>query len=100
MRLLQRNSTSEKTIRLQDTASGLLLYTLDGHGIIINALAFSWDCKRLASASDDKAIRIWDTPSGALLQTLKGHVSTVNLIAFSPDGKQLASASGDMTVKL
>jgi WD40 repeat protein len=65
----------------------------------INAVAFSPDGQRLASASDDKTVKLW-TADGKLLKTLSGHTNWVLDVSFSPDSQMLASASYDNTVKL
>lgn len=65
----------------------------------INAVAFSPDGQRLASASDDKTVKLW-TAEGKLLKTLSGHTNWVLDVSFSPDSQMLASASYDNTVKL
>jgi WD40 repeat protein len=65
----------------------------------INAVAFSPDGQRLASASDDKTVKLW-TADGRLLKTLSGHTNWVLDVSFSPDSQMLASASYDNTVKL
>src|SRR5205814_2989815 len=66
----------------------------------VNAVAFSHDGQRLASASLDNTVRLWDAETGAHQSTLVGHTDSVNAVAFSHDGRQLASASVDRTVRL
>jgi WD40 repeat protein len=83
---------------LQRRAEGTPL-TLRGHIHPVNAVAYSPDSSRLASASMDQTIRVWDTRSGAELATLR-HTSGVYSVSFSPDGLRLASGSADQTVRL
>ncbi|OCK95110.1 uncharacterized protein K441DRAFT_558120 [Cenococcum geophilum 1.58] len=44
---------------------------LEGHGNLVDAVAFSHDSARLASASWNKTVKIWDASSGDCLQTLE-----------------------------
>src|SRR5437667_7926854 len=61
---------------------------------MVEALAFSPDGRRLASASSDGWVRIWNIPADKKeLLEWKAHPSPVCCLAFSPDGQRLASAS-------
>jgi len=84
-------------VRLWDPATEAELAALTGHA---NAVAFSPDGRRLASAGYDRTVRLWDPAAGAEQATLTGHASTVTAVAFSPDGRRLASASDDGTVRM
>ncbi|PWY66380.1 putative WD-repeat protein [Aspergillus sclerotioniger CBS 115572] len=94
------SGSSDKTVKLWDTATGRQRQTLEGHSGYINSVAFSPDGLTLVSGSDDKTVKLWDTATGRQRQTLKGHSDWINSVAFSPDGLTLASGSNDKTVKL
>lgn len=71
-----------------------------GHTLRVNALTFSADSTRLASAS--WKVIISDTASAEEIQSFSGHSMKefVNHVAFSPDGSKVATASSDTTSKL
>ncbi|KAF7919155.1 uncharacterized protein EAE98_009475 [Botrytis deweyae] len=74
--------------------------TLTGYSDSIIAIAFSPDCKQIASGSDDKTIKLWDAITGNLRKIFIGHSHWVTAIAFSPDGKRIASGSFHGIIKL
>ncbi|KAK4246698.1 nucleoside phosphorylase domain-containing protein [Corynascus novoguineensis] len=82
---------------LSTNAYGTFLW---GHGGSVNAVAWSHDSTRLASASDDGTVKIWDAVTGQCVSTLEGHGRLVNAVAWSHDSTRLASASYDGTVKI
>jgi Flp pilus assembly protein TadD len=74
--------------------------TLQGHTGVVDAVAFSGDGRRLASASRDGTVKVWEAATGQEALTLQGHAGRVSGVAFSADGRRLASASTDWTVKV
>jgi WD40 repeat protein len=64
----------------------------------IDALAFSPQGERFASASADHTVKIWDARTLKLLCSLEGHRAPVVAVVFSPDGKRITSMDTDGVV--
>jgi WD40 repeat protein len=87
-------------IRVYDTATGLVVQTLD-HSGSITVLRFAPDRSgRFLSGSSDGVTHVWDLASGKMLATLSRHAGTVLTAAFSPDSRRIATGSADWTVRL
>ncbi len=67
---------------------------------VVNAIAFSADGKKLASARADKQVVWVDATNGKVERRFEGHDGSVHALAFSPDGKSLASGGADRRVTL
>ncbi len=93
---------NEYTLRIWDVSTGMeSMAPLTGHTERVDNVAFSPDCKLLASGSMDETVRIWDVTTGrqamppftGLVGTESWHVS----VLFSPNGKLLACSNQHTT---
>jgi WD40 repeat protein len=82
---LLASGSNDKTIKIWNTATGLLQQTLEGHNSYIKLVTFSHDSTLLASASFDKTIKIWDTVTGALQQIVEVNNNVSSLLFDSSD---------------
>ena len=112
---------SDKTIRLWDTNTMKIKWTLTGHTKEIWTLAFTPDGLTLASGCRDGSIYLWDTLTGKYSRSVIGnglfteppplprkdddpphiktrHRSAVSALLFSDDGKTLVNGNSDGTI--
>jgi WD40 repeat protein/serine/threonine protein kinase len=96
------NYPNNITLEFWDVATGKEVQQLKGHTGSLWSVAFSPDCKTVATAGSDHTAKLWDSVSGSELHTLIGHTANVRCVVFSPDGKLLASGNDDKqsTLKL
>ncbi|KAI5291240.1 WD domain protein [Ascosphaera aggregata] len=93
--------SADCTIRVWDTATGLLIHNFEGHLAGISTISWSPDSTIIASGSDDKSIRLWNVSTGRPHPVpLLGHHNYIYSIAFCPKGNMLVSGSYDEAVFL
>jgi hypothetical protein len=83
-------------------STGELLHTLEGHSDWVNAVQFSADGSKLASASNDTKVIVWDANTGILPEAIHSAVSYIDNIlgAISSALAQLLTASGSSRLSL
>ncbi|KAG2364291.1 hypothetical protein BDR07DRAFT_1402050 [Suillus spraguei] len=94
-------TSDDKTLRLWDLRTGVVLKKMRGHRREVMELAVSRDGQLIASGDYDGEVVVWyGLETGELLtQSIKAHSNWVSL-DFSPDGTVLATGSWDNTTKL
>jgi eukaryotic-like serine/threonine-protein kinase len=90
----------DSTVKIWDTQTGKLVFTLKGHGDSASSVAFSSDGKTLASASRDQTTRIWDLNTGKNARTLKTGSRENGVVALGPKGDLLATNEDNKTVTI
>jgi WD40 repeat protein len=88
----------DKTLRLWDLKTGVVLKKMEGHRSEVQALTVSRDGQIIASGDWEGEIIAWHEEIA--VQTIKAHSNRVSSVDFSPDGTVLATGSYDRTTKL
>lgn len=70
------------------------------HSGEINALAYSPDGTKLATASSDKTVRIWDLGNGHEILAYAGHTDKIRCLVWAPDGNSIISAGMEKNIKI
>jgi WD40 repeat protein len=92
-RRLASGGLRDKSIRIWDLETGLLVDELIGPDLGIRSLAISPDGKRLVAGCVMSGAYVWDLPTRKILFSLPGHAALVGAAAFSRDGTRIATGS-------
>jgi WD40 repeat protein len=89
------SASSDGSVRLWDSQTGVPLATLPGHPESANDVAFSPDGRTLASLGTYQSLKFWNLATHRELLTM-GMPEAGSFLAFSPDGQRLAVTLGDL----
>ncbi|HEY7126482.1 MAG TPA: protein kinase [Ktedonobacterales bacterium] len=70
------------------------------HKQSVDAVAWSPDSRRIASAGDDSTVQVWDATNGETLLIYRGHTDPVQALAWSPDSRRIASGDFGSTARV
>jgi WD40 repeat protein len=103
-RTLLATTSSDRTVRLWDAATGTPIRTLTGHTAKVTAVRALTTAGQtvLATAGMDGTIRIWDPATGAHLRTCRGHLQGITSLCTLTTGDRtlLVSTSDDGTARI
>jgi WD40 repeat protein len=92
--------SDDKTLRLWDLETGVMLKKMEGHRDEVWALGVSRDGQIIASGDFGGEIIAWHGENGeSLTKPIKAHFNGINSVDFSPDGTVLATGSYDGMTK-
>ncbi|CAE8686991.1 unnamed protein product [Polarella glacialis] len=89
------------TLRMQDLATGEVLFELRGHVDDVKGLAVDWEGLRCVSWGLDSQLRLWDLKTGTSIHKLLGHTEAVLGVSVEwADQPRALSCSSDCTLRL
>lgn len=89
-------SSDQHRVWVWDTNTSGFRVEYTGHHDHINAVAWSPDGGRIASASNDQTVQVWEALTGRHLLTYTAHHTLVSYVAWSPDSRRVVSATSDL----
>jgi WD40 repeat protein len=93
-RKLILSASSDRTLKLWETATGRLVRTFEGHEAQVTAAAFSSDGMTAVSGGEDKSVLLWEILTGKILKKFEGSENGISSVCYSPDGKEIAASEG------
>ncbi|MBD1917544.1 MULTISPECIES: TIR domain-containing protein [Cyanophyceae] len=76
------------------------LRIIEGHGGLINSVAFSPKGDRIVAGGNNRTLRLWDLDGRQIGGAFEGHSGTIWSMAFSPRGGCIVSGGEDGTLRL
>lgn len=92
--------STDKMVRVWDTAKLAAEKQLAGHTAPVTAVAVSANLAILASGAADNTVRLWNQATGKDSDVLLAHAAPITALGINAAGNQLLSASEDGSVKL
>lgn len=81
--------SEDKTVKLWDVRSGLLIQTYVGHKTAVKQVAFNAESSQLISGATDGEVIVWDLETAKIKQLYPGASEEVDALQLSEDGTML-----------
>jgi WD40 repeat protein len=94
------STDTDRLVVLWDATTGREVRQFKGHTGGVEALAYSADGTRIATAGMDRTVRVWDVATGSELKKFTGHTDRILAVAYSPNGRRVASEAWDATIRI
>ncbi|OYZ50721.1 MAG: hypothetical protein B7Y15_08710 [Bacteroidetes bacterium 24-39-8] len=91
--------SQDKTVKIWDGETGLLLASLKGHEGMIAMGVFSPDGNTILTVSEDRTARIWNSYNGNLIATIEYEYEEIYDAGFSEDGKYIYAPFSDSALR-
>jgi WD40 repeat protein len=95
-------TSADKTARVWEATSGVLVRELKGHRGTVRSAAFSRNGKFVLTGSSDGSALVWELRTGNILMEMgvRGSLREVSRALFSPDGKIILVTDDGFTATL
>lgn len=90
---------SDKTLKLWNPYTTVLLQTYSGHGYEVLDAQGSCDNAHIVSGGMDKVVFLWDVSTSNIIRKFRGHAGHINSVKFNEESTVVFSASVDQSVK-
>jgi WD40 repeat protein len=97
---LLATASKDRSARLWDTATAMLLRILPAQQGELLAIAVTYDGQLVATGGQDGTVTLWDSTTGEERRRWHVNPRAVRSLAFSPDGRLLATAADHPAAKL
>jgi len=92
--------SADDTVQVWDATSGTKTHIYHGHSSQVQAVAWSPNSQRIASASLDDTVQVWKAVNGGNALIYRLHGRPVRAVTWSPDGRRIASGGDDNIVQI
>ena len=88
-------ASTDGTVRLWNLSTGQEIRNLVGRDAELDAVAWSPDGHRLATAGSDGVVVVWNADTGDPIGASAAHPTRLGAVAWSPDGTRVAAGGVD-----